>query len=98
QFNTKLVDRIVPTLEDGTNNMTREPSQDEFTLRLNTMPVHGAGYISITPWYGKLAAFSQAYVAFDFYFQAGVSFAQLKSNCSSTICSDQFAGRSGPNP
>src|SRR5690242_7296678 len=66
QFNTKLTDRIVPTLEDNPNNMTREPSKEEFTSRLNTMPVHGAAYVSVTPWYGKLAAFSQAYVAFDF--------------------------------
>src|SRR5206468_2915411 len=46
----------------------------------------------LTPWYGKLAAFSQAYVAFDFYFQAGVSFAQLKSNCPATICNDTHPG------
>ena len=91
---TKLVDRIVPTLETSTNNMTREPSQDEFLDHLNSMPFHGAGYVSITPWYGKLAAFSQAYVAFDFYFQAGVSFASLKSNCPPSVCSDKFPGQS----
>ncbi len=96
QFNTKLVDRIVPTLEDGSDPMTREPSRDEFTLRLNTMPIHGAGYISITPWYGKLAAFSQAYVAFDFYFQAGVSFAQLKSDCPPSVCNDPSPGKPRP--
>jgi len=64
-LNTKLVDKIVPTLEPMTDNKTREPSQAEFTDRLNTMPLHGAAYISLTPWYGKLAAFGQAYVAFD---------------------------------
>jgi outer membrane beta-barrel protein len=96
QFNTKLTDRIVPTLEPTPDDMTREPSQDEFTLRLNTMPIRGAGYISITPWYGKLAAFSQAYVAFDFYFQAGVSFAQLKSDCPTSICSDPSPGKPRP--
>lgn len=96
QFNTKLTDRIVPTLEDAANDMTREPSQDEFTLRLNTMPFRGAAYVGITPWYGKLAAFSQAYVAFDFYFQAGVSFAQLKSDCPTSVCSDTSPGRPRP--
>ncbi|HEY5944165.1 MAG TPA: hypothetical protein VIV40_01680, partial [Kofleriaceae bacterium] len=96
QFNTKLTDRIVPTLEDTPNDMTREPSKDEFTSRLNTMPVHGAAYIGITPWYGKLAAFSQAYVAFDFYFQAGVSFAQLKSDCPTNICDDPAPGKPRP--
>ncbi len=93
-INTKLVDKITPTLEMNVDDKTREPSQAEFLDRLNTMPLHGAGYISFTPWYGKLAAFGQAYVAFDFYFQAGVSYAQLKSNCPATICSDQFPGAS----
>jgi outer membrane beta-barrel protein len=95
-INTKLTDRIVPTLEGTPNDMTREPSQDEFTLRLNEMPLHGAGYVSITPWYGKLAAFSQAYVAFDFYFQAGISFAQLKSDCPTSVCDDPAPGQSRP--
>jgi outer membrane beta-barrel protein len=96
QFNTKLTDRIVPTLEPDPNDTTREPSQEEFTTRLNKMPVHGAAYISITPWYGKLAAFSTAYVAFDFYFQAGVSYAQLKSDCPDTICDDPAPGKTRP--
>jgi outer membrane beta-barrel protein len=95
-INTKLTGRIVPTLEGTPNDMTREPSQDEFTLRLNEMPLHGAGYVSITPWYGKLAAFSQAYVAFDFYFQAGISFAQLKSDCPTSVCDDPAPGQSRP--
>src|SRR4051812_43570793 len=38
-INTKLVDRIVPTLEGSANPMTREPSQDEFNNHLNSMPV-----------------------------------------------------------
>jgi outer membrane beta-barrel protein len=91
-LDTKLVDKIRPTLEMATDNKTREPSQAEFMDRLNTMPFHGAGYVSLTPWYGKLAAFGQAYVAFDFYFQAGLSVALLKSNCPTTVCSDMFAG------
>jgi outer membrane beta-barrel protein len=95
-INTKLTDRIVPTLEDNPNDMTREPSKEEFTARLNQMPIHGAGYVSLTPWYGKLAAFSQAYVAFDFYFQAGISFAQLKSDCPASVCDDPAPGQSRP--
>ena len=92
-LDTKLVDKIVPTLEKDINNATREPSQAEFTNRLNTMPLHGAAFVSVTPWYGKLAAFAQAYVAFDFYFQAGVAFAQLKSDCPSSVCSDRSPGQ-----
>jgi outer membrane beta-barrel protein len=93
-LDTKLVSKIRPTLEAMADARTREPSQDEFMSRLNTMPLHGAGYVSLTPWYGKLAAFSQAYVAFDFYFQAGVSFASLKSDCPAAVCNDPAPGRS----
>ena len=87
-LNTKLVDRITPTLENMADPATREPSREEFESRLNNMPLHGAAYASLTPWYGKLAAFSQAYVAFDFYFQAGLAFAQLDSKCPTNVCSD----------
>ena len=105
-LNTKLVDKIIPSLITQQDKQAmvaagmavREPSQDEFKDRLNTMPLHGAAYLSLTPWYGKLAAFSQAYVAFDFYFQAGVAFASLKSDCPSNICSDQFPGVAHPDP
>ncbi len=92
-LNTKLVDRILKSgLEATPDNMTREPSVDEFKLRLNEMPFHGAAYASLTPWYGKLAAFGTAFVAFDFYFQGGVSFASLKSDCPSSICNDTHPG------
>lgn len=111
-LNTKLIDKIVPSLDtqadkqmmlatlrmQDPNATIREPSREELLNRLNTIPLHGAAYVSLTPWYGKLAAFSQAFVAFDFYFQAGLSFAQLKSNCPANVCSDQFAGRARPDP
>jgi hypothetical protein len=74
------------------------PSKAQYLDHLNAMPYHGAAYVSLTPWYGKLAAFSQAYVAFDFYFQAGVSFATLKTDCPTTVCSDKFPGQSRPDP
>jgi len=100
-LDTKLVDKIVPTLMTqaakqqmlNSGTYVREPSQEEYTDRLNTMPLHGAAFVSVTPWYGKLAAFAQAYVAFDFYFQAGVAFAQLKSDCPSSVCSDRSPGQ-----
>jgi len=98
-IHTGLVDKLVsgpaalPTMPDG-----RQPSQEQFLDHLNQMPIHGAAYISLTPWYGKLAAFSAAYVAFDFYFQGGVSFASLTGNCPTTVCSDMAPGQPRPNP
>jgi len=96
QFNTKLTDRILDTLPGTPMDGSLEPSVDQFKSRLNTMPVHGAAYISLTPWYGKLAAFSAAYVAFDFYFQGGVSYAQLKSDCPPSVCNDPSPGKTRP--
>jgi outer membrane beta-barrel protein len=91
-INTGLVNKIDNTLTDSPMN-PREPSRQQFDDRLNTMPVHGAAYVSLTPWYGKLAAFASAYVAFDFYFQAGVAFAQLSSDCPTTVCNDKAPGQ-----
>jgi outer membrane beta-barrel protein len=101
-IHTSTVNRIVNTLQPGPRTGMnpadqREPTQDEFLDHLNTIPFHGAAYISLTPWYGKLAAFSSAFVAFDFYFQAGVSFAQLSSNCPTNVCSDPNPGGSFMN-
>ena len=90
-YDTALVKEIVPTLKENPTD-PREPTPEQFTQHLNEMPFHGAAYVSITPWYGKLAAFSKAFVNFDFYFQAGVSFASLKSNCDPTICNDTHPG------
>ena len=99
-IHTALTDKILasglPTMPDPNN--PRVPTQDQFLDHLNTMPIHGAAYVSLTPWYGKLAAFSQAFVAFDFYFQAGVAFAQLDSNCpTDTVCTDKHPGSPDPS-
>jgi len=107
---TKLINRILPTLdtqadkeakERGMDGMAgtaddliiREPSREELEQHLNKIPLHGAVYASLTPWYGKLAAFSQAFVAFDFYFQAGLAFATLESKCDMAVCSDPNPGK-----
>lgn len=98
-IHTGLVDKLtsgpaaLPMMPDG-----RQPSQEQFLDHLNSMPIHGAAYVSLTPWYGKLAAFSAAYVAFDFYFQGGVSFASLTGNCPTSVCSDMAPGQPRPNP
>jgi outer membrane beta-barrel protein len=96
-YNTALVNTLADSLLTNPTN-PREPSKDQFLQHLNTMPFHGAAYISVTPWYGKLAAFSKAFVNFDFYFQGGVAFASLKSNCDPTICNDTHPGMSLPGP
>lgn len=105
-IDTKLTERVLKTLEEsdpmpppGASSGSREPSKTEFSEHLNKMPFHGAAYVSLTPWYGKLAAFGKAFVNFDFYFQGGVAFAQLTSSCEASVCDDSDPGapEMGPN-
>ncbi|MBL8627077.1 MAG: hypothetical protein JNK64_37655 [Myxococcales bacterium] len=109
-IDTKLTERVLKTLEEsdptppmGASSGSREPSKTEFSQHLNKMPFHGAAYASVTPWYGKLAAFGKAFVNFDFYFQGGVAFAQLTSSCEASVCDDTNPGapemgQNGPVP
>lgn len=91
-INTGLTDSILDTLPDNPMDADPTPSRSQYEQHLNTMPLHGAAYVSITPWYGKLAAFGRAFVNFDFYFSGGLAFAQLKNSCRSSVCSDNAPG------
>jgi outer membrane beta-barrel protein len=82
-FNTKLNSRIVDDLPDSADEGDPTPTHDEWVEHLNEIQAHGAGYLTVTPWYGKLAAFGKFFVNFDFYFSGGVSFAKLKNSCCS---------------
>jgi outer membrane beta-barrel protein len=82
-IDTGLNDRIRKDLPDSVTGDDPTPTRTQWNEHLNSMPLHGAGYITITPWYGKLAAFSKFFVNFDFYFSAGVAYAQLKNECCS---------------
>jgi outer membrane beta-barrel protein len=90
--NTTLTDRILATLPENPTPGDPTPSKAQFSQHLNSMPLHGAAYVSVTPWYGKLAAFGRAFVNFDFYFSGGLAFAQLTNNCDITVCSDPEPG------
>src|SRR5262249_57600443 len=50
---TTLTQNIVSTLPDTEPANSRVPSQQQFLDHLNSMPLHGAAYLSFTPWYGK---------------------------------------------
>lgn len=84
-FNTGLANRIIETLPGPDMDQPGDPTptNQQFEEHLNSMPVHGAAYIGVTPWYGKLAAFGNFFVNFDFYFQGGLAFAQLQNDCCS---------------
>jgi len=91
-FNTKLNSRIVDDLPDSTDDGDPTPTHDEWVEHLNEIQAHGAAYITVTPWYGKLAAFSKFFVNFDFYFSGGVAMASLKNTCCSFETDDAPGG------
>jgi len=89
--NTGLNSNIINGLPADASDGDPTPSRNQWEQHLNTIPIHGAAYLSVTPWYGKLAAFGKFFVNFDFYFSGGVSFAQLKNECCS-FDTDPFPG------
>lgn len=92
-LSTGLTDRIVSSLPDASAAGDPTPTKEQFSKHLNDIPIHGAAYVSVTPWYGKLAAFGKFFVNFDFYFQGGLAYAQLKTDCNEGSCwSDRNAG------
>ncbi len=96
-LNTGLVDRIVDTLPDTPPANDRSPTSEQYQQHLNDIPLHGAAYVTYTPWHGKLAAFSRIFVHFDFYFSAGLAYAKLSNDCSDTVCNDANPGVSDPD-
>ncbi len=78
---TGLASRISDSLEENVEADDPTPTRAEFDQHLNKIPIHAAGYISLTPWYGKLAAFGKFFLHFDFYFSGGLAFAQLSNDC-----------------
>ena len=91
-LDTGLNKKIRDDLPDDDVEGDPTPTQEQWDQHLNTMPIHGAGYITITPWYGKLAAFGKFFVNFDFYFSGGVAYAQLKNECCDFMTDDTPGG------
>jgi len=91
-LNTGLNGKIRDDLPDDDVEGDPTPTQEQWDEHLNTIPIHGAGYITITPWYGKLAAFGKFFVNFDFYFSGGLAYAQLKNKCCSFMTDDTPGG------
>lgn len=97
--NTGLTDQILGTLDGcmGPDSPSSDPcpTREQYESHLNDNPLRGAVYVGFTPIYGKLAGFGKFFVHFDFYFQAGMAFASLSTNCNDTICSDTAPGVAG---
>jgi outer membrane beta-barrel protein len=85
--NTALESAIAGSLPDLHAPGDPTPTAKEFEDHLNTMPFHGGVHATFTPWFGKIALFGKAYVAFDVYLSGGLGFAQLKTNFGKDYCS-----------
>ena len=75
-----LTNQIERTLEESPDPTDPTPSRSQFKNHLNEMTWHGGGHVTLTPWFGKLALFSKAYMNFDIYFRGGIGFAQMTNN------------------
>ena len=75
-----LTNKISGSLTDTTDPGDPTPTRSQFMDHLNEMTWHGGGHVTLTPWFGKLALFSKAYMNFDIYFRGGIGFASLANN------------------
>ncbi len=89
-FNTRETDREIAGLMADRNGP--EPSRAQFQGHLNSMPMHGAAYLGVTPWAGELKGKSGFLVDLDVHFQGGLALASLASNCTSSVCNDAHPG------
>ena len=62
------------------------PTREQFDKHMNTTPLHGAVSLTLTPWFGKMAAFGKAFVNFDVYITTGLAFAQTKNGLVKDFC------------
>lgn len=79
-LNTGLTSRVIDSLDDDAPEAP-EPSKTQFEQHLNSMPVHGAGYLSFKPFYGKLSAFGSLFMSYSIYASGGLSVAVLETDC-----------------
>ena len=82
-IDTGLTGRITDTLPQSPTPGDPTPSRQQFEEHLNELTTRAAIYASVTPWYGKLAAFGKFDLNFDFYFQGGLALAVLSNSCCS---------------
>jgi hypothetical protein len=80
-LNTGLMDQIVDSLP-AENAPYPTPSQQDALNHANTIPFHGGAGLTFTPWFGKLALFSKAFVSYDLYLSGGFGFAITQNDFS----------------
>ena len=77
---TSQIEDSLPDQDASPQQLDPVPTKNEFKTHLNEMTWHGGAHVTLTPWFGKLALFSKAYLNFDIYFRGGLGFAMLTND------------------
>jgi outer membrane beta-barrel protein len=93
-FNTGLLDQVIDSLPPAGQEMYPTPSQDVARQHANTIPLHGGAGLTFTPFAGKLAFFSRAFLAYDVYLSAGFGFAKTQNDFKETLPDGTVVGDS----
>jgi outer membrane beta-barrel protein len=99
--NTGLLDQVVDSLPatEQPYTMDLQPSQSTAQNHANKIPIHGGVGLTFTPFFGKLAIFQKAFLAYDIYLSGGFGFAKTENDFDGddklTTCEEQC---DTPNP
>jgi outer membrane beta-barrel protein len=77
---TSQIEETLPQTDNSVDGLDPTPTKTEFKGHLNEMTFHGGAHVTLTPWFGKLALFSKAYLNFDIYFRGGLGFASMSNS------------------
>lgn len=81
-INTGLLDQVVDSLPATEMPYTADlqPSQSTALNHANKIPIHGGVGLTFTPFFGKLAVFQKAFLAYDIYLSGGFGFAKTEND------------------
>jgi outer membrane beta-barrel protein len=81
-LNTGLLDQVADSLPttDAPASMDLTPSRTTALSHANSIPIHGGVGLTFTPFFGKLALFQKAFLAYDIYLSGGFGFAKTEND------------------
>jgi outer membrane beta-barrel protein len=81
-INTGLLDQVADSLPatDAPFMTDLTPSRTTALNHANSIPIHGGIGLTFTPFFGKLALFQKAFLAYDIYLSGGFGFAKTEND------------------
>lgn len=77
-IDTSTTEEIRGTLPKAQGQTDPTPSKGAFDSHLNTIPLHGAAYVALSPVSGKMSLLGEYTVNYDIYANAGPAFARTE--------------------